>query len=109
MEELFRRIGALVAFGVFAGALYLLHLVFVFGNAVSRRPLEPSLSEFKSKEAWEEKKGAIRSAFEREVYGAFPKADISWQREVRMLDEAAYGGRGVAEEILKEITRVRPK
>ncbi len=106
-----RRIAAGVAVVVFIvlalGAVWAAKTLWVVGSTVPEHALSPSLATslytgepVATAAVWEAEKPFIRYMFEEEVYGAFPKANIRWLKEVRVLDEHAYGDTAVVEEII---------
>lgn len=100
-------------FGLFFAALLLFAvwrgytLLYVSERMVNETSLKPSITAslqnsaaITTPEKWENEKEYLRTLFEQEVYGAFPRTTFEWSQERRVLDENAYGGKGVVEEIV---------
>lgn len=87
--------------------VWIVQLLYVPGNTVSSAPLEPSLtvSPFSNaaitdRATWETLKPSLHEVFEREVYGAFPQTTLDWTLERRLIDDDAFNGLGVVEELI---------
>lgn len=103
---------ALLAFVSGIGLVgWLAQLLYVPHGSVPTESLTPSLSvsPFSStsvteRVTWEALTPELRDVFEREVYGAFPQTNLDWNLERRLIDDQAYGGLGVIEELILEDT-----
>lgn len=86
-------------------ALWLYNFLTVYGNDIPQDELLPTLTETLNGtpltvELWEMQKPYLRELFEKEIYGSFPSGTISWNKEVRVVDDKAYGNRATVEEII---------
>lgn len=87
------------------GTLWLYNFLTVYGNNISQEELLPTLTKTLNGtpltvELWEMQKPYVRELFEKEIYGPFPSGTISWNKEVRIVDDEAYGARATVEEII---------
>lgn len=107
MEGILIAGAVFIGVGIVLGALHLARLLVVFGSGVPAEFSRPDIStslidgeRITSAKMWEREEALVRETFEENVYGAFPNIKAAWRKDVRLLDEEAYGGRGVAEEII---------
>lgn len=87
------------------GALWLYNFLTVYGDQIPEETLRPTLTTTLhgtplTAELWGMQKPYVRALFEKEVYGPFPSGNITWNKEVRIVDEHAYKDRATVEEII---------